>query len=128
MKISETVEFLHEVGGVTIRLTLQQAGRDLLVFLTGGDAPHVGSVIAAAPRPSLRGVGMSATSNVINRNGHYDEVPGRRVAERLAASLNDYVVCACGIHVDGATSDEIDKVLDCCDRLAEQAENYLLKK
>lgn len=26
MKISETVEFLHEVGGVTIRLTLQQAG------------------------------------------------------------------------------------------------------
>ena len=35
MKISETVEFLHEVGGVTIRLTLQQAGRDLLVLLTG---------------------------------------------------------------------------------------------
>lgn len=26
MKISETVEFLHEVGGVTIRLMLQQAG------------------------------------------------------------------------------------------------------
>lgn len=41
MKISETVEFLHEVGGVTIRLTLQQVGRDLLVLLTGGDAPHV---------------------------------------------------------------------------------------
>ena len=92
MKISETVEFLHEVGGVTIRLTLQQVGRDLLVLLTGGgDAPHVGSVIAAAPRPSLRGVGMSATSNVINRSGHYDEVPGRRVAERLAASLNAYL-------------------------------------
>lgn len=34
MKISEKVEFLHEVGGVTIRLTLQQAGRDLLVLLT----------------------------------------------------------------------------------------------
>ena len=30
MKISETVEFLHEVGGVTIRLTLQQAGIFLL--------------------------------------------------------------------------------------------------
>ena len=90
MKISETVEFLHEVGGVTIRLT-PSAGRDLLVVLTGGDAPHVDSVIAAAPRPSLRGVGMSATSNVINRNGHYDEVPGRRVAERLAASLNAYL-------------------------------------
>ena len=91
MKISETVEFLHEVGGVMIRLTLQQVGRDLLVLLTGGDAPHVGSVIAAAPRPSLRGVGMSATSNVINRSGHCDEVPGRRVAERLAASLNAYL-------------------------------------
>lgn len=34
MKISETGEFLHEVGGVTIRLMLQQAGRDLLVLLT----------------------------------------------------------------------------------------------
>ena len=34
MKISDTVEFLHEVGGVTIRLMLQQAGRDLLVLLT----------------------------------------------------------------------------------------------
>lgn len=94
MKISETVEFLHEVGGVMIRLTLQQVGRDLLVLLTGGDAPHVGSVIAAAPRPSLRGGGMSATSNVINRSGHYDEVPGRRVAERLAASLNAYLTAA----------------------------------
>lgn len=94
MKISETVEFLHEVGGVMIRLTLQQVSRDLLVLLTGGDAPHVGSVIAAAPHPSLRGVGMSATSNVINRSGHYDEVPGRRVAERLAASLNAYLTAA----------------------------------
>ncbi len=34
---------------------------------------------------------MSATSNVINRSGHYDEVPGRRVAECLAASLNAYL-------------------------------------
>ena len=91
MKISKTVEFLHEGGGVTIRLTLQQTGRDLLVLLTGGDAPHVGSVIAAAPRLSLRGDGISATSCIINRSGHYDEVPGRRVAERLAASLNAYL-------------------------------------
>ncbi len=31
MKISEPVEFLREVGGGTIRLTLLQAGRDLLI-------------------------------------------------------------------------------------------------
>lgn len=64
MKISETVEFLHEVGGVMIRLTLQQVGRDLLVLLTGGDAPHVGSVIAAAPRVSEEsGCPLRATSS-----------------------------------------------------------------
>lgn len=32
MKISETVEFLHEVGGVTIRLTLQQRPAGIFWF------------------------------------------------------------------------------------------------
>ena len=127
MKINAPVVFSRETNDVTIRLTLQQAGPDLLILLTGGESPHIGSVIAATPRSSLRGTGTSATSSVVNRSGHYDEVPGRRVAERLAATLNTYVVCVCGIHVDEATPEVINNILSCCDLLAVQAQNYLLQ-
>lgn len=53
MEINAPVVFSRETNDVTIRLTLQQAGPDLLILLTGGKSPHIGSVIAATPRPSL---------------------------------------------------------------------------
>ncbi len=126
MKIPDSAAFTRAAGGVVITLSVQRAGRDLLLLLAGGDEPHIGSVVAASPRASRTGIGLSATSSVINRPGHCDEIPARRLAERLAASLNTHVVCACGIHVDQAGEDTIRKILACCESLAQEAEHALM--
>lgn len=119
------VVFERESAGGLLRLTLQRAGDDVLLLLTGGEAPHIGSVVAASPRPSLTGVGTAATSSVINRLGHYDEIPARRCAETLAAALGVEVVCACGIHTEHAGRAVIDSILAACDGLARDAQLFL---
>jgi len=126
MKSPDSAVFTRAAGGVVITLTVQRTGRDLLLLLAGGDEPHIGSVVAASPRASRSGIGLSATSSVINRPGHCDEIPARRLAEKLAASLNTHVVCACGIHVDQASDDTIRNILACCEALEQEAEHALL--
>jgi len=88
---------------------------DGLVLAVGGGHTHVGTVILAEPRESLKKDGsFSATSSVINPVGHLDEVPLRREAERLAADLRIRVCLAGGIHMDSITPEQISQVQADC--------------
>lgn len=97
--------FEHPIG--TLAVSVQHLGAHLVVCISGGDSPHIGSVVLAEPRPSLSGAGMSATSSVLNRIGHKDEAIARGIAERLTAHLDTVVCCVCGIHKDDARADDI---------------------
>ena len=93
-------------------VTVMQNG---VVVVVGGGLTHVGTVILAEPRESLRGDGSwSATSSVINPLGHLDERPLRREAEKLAAKLRLRVAVAGGIHLDEISSEDIDGVMEDC--------------
>lgn len=88
---------------------------DGLVLAVGGGHTHVGTVILAEPRESLKKDGTySSTSSVINPVGHLDEVPLRREAERLAADLRIRVCLAGGIHLDNISPEEISQVQSDC--------------
>lgn len=87
--------------------TVTAAGDDCTVVVQGGSAPHVGCAVLAVPRPSLTGSGMSATVSCLNRTGHMDDAFAAAVAKRVAAARECVVACACGIHIDGATPDEL---------------------
>ena len=114
--------FEHPIGALS--LGVQHLGAHLLVSISGGDAPHIGSVVLATPRPSLSGSGMSATSSILNRIGHKDEIVARGVAETLAAQLDTVVCCVCGIHKDDATADDI----TACANLDELLSTFLLER
>ena len=80
----------------------------VVLQLYGGTHEHVGSVTVSVPRPSLMDKDRtSVTSSVINLPSHKEELVGRPAAERLAIALDRPVVCVAGIHVDGATDDEL---------------------
>ena len=65
-KIS-TPDFDIEAGAAKI-------GEDILLYIQGGDKPHIGCTVMAVPRPSLSGNGeRSVTSSVMNLTGHKDE-------------------------------------------------------
>ena len=104
-------------------------GDDLLVAISGGDTPHIGSVAVALPRPSLRNRrAMSATSSVYNLPGHKDQVIAQRVSEVLSARLNRTVVVVAGFHLDGIGEQGIKKVVENAERLAKKIHASLKKK
>jgi len=87
--------------------TLTNGGGVLQLY--GGTHEHVGSVTVSLPRPSLMDSNRtSVTSSVINLPSHKEELVGRPAAERLAVALQMPVVCVSGIHVDGATNEELE--------------------
>jgi len=94
-------------------------GADLLVILSGGDSPHIGSIAVALPRPSLADAEkISSTSSVYNFVGHKDQAIAQRVSEGLSAELNRHVVVVAGFHVDAISTEGIAQVVENCEGLA----------
>lgn len=103
-------------------------GSDLLVVISGGDRPHIGSVAVAMPRPSLQNRAlMSATSSVYNLPGHKDQVIAQHVAEELSSKLNRTVVVTAGFHVDAISGKGIENVRANAARLAQRIQVSLKK-
>lgn len=102
-------------------LRAQQIGDDLQILMWGGSRPHIGCVVLASPRPSLRGDGQrSSTSSVINRSGHKDEQICRTVAEQVAVATGRTVVCSGGFHVDGIQKSQIQEVQEAVQRVTRE--------
>lgn len=95
----------------------------LVLGLFGGEKTHVGTVVLSVPRPSLSDPAqVSCTSSVLNLVGHKEEDLLRPLAEEAARRLRRPVVAVAGIHVDGATKEQIGELCG----LANQAWNDVL--
>lgn len=116
--------WVYEHTIAALDVTLEHLGTQLVVCVSGGSAPHIGSITLASPRPSLTGAGTSATSSVLNLPGHKDEAIGRPLAELLAARLDTTVCCICGIHIDDATPEDIAS----CETLGHDIATFLIEE
>jgi len=86
-------------------------GLDLLVYIWGGEAPHIGAVAMATPRPSLADASVtSSTASVFTYVGHKEDGLAKEMAERLSAALGAKVVVTAGIHWDGLDRAAIEQV------------------
>ncbi len=84
-----------ELGGITC-------------YLYGGEAPHVGGVALAAPGPLLGGRQLSrADVWDVTVPGHKDAEAARGVARRLAIACRQAASVTVGIHVEGATQEDL---------------------
>lgn len=113
--------FTAKLSRGELRLAVIPMGEDLLLALSGGDAPHIGTALLSLPRESLAGPGRSATSSILNVPGHMDDIPARRIAERFARERGVRIACVCGIHFDAATPELLQEILDASDALAQKA-------
>ena len=85
--------------GLRVRLRVERMGDDLCIMISGGDAPHIGSVAIAEPRESLRRDGSrSATVSTFNFVGHKDDEIANAAAHAVAAQANCRTVVLCGLH------------------------------
>ncbi len=90
-------------------------GPDVFVYIWGGERPHIGSVAAAQPRPSLADPSMkSATASVLTYVGHKEDEIAKEAAETLAARLDTNVVVTAGIHWDDLPADGVRTIVERC--------------
>jgi hypothetical protein len=112
----------------TVHAEVRLLGADVLVILSGGTKPHIGSIAAAHTRPSLTDEKIvSSTSSVYNFLGHKDHVIAQRVAEMLSSRLDRNVVAVAGFHIDKITQEGISRVVENCDELAKEIYNEIVK-
>lgn len=112
------VEIESKAAGSKLKVSAGKIGKDILICLEGGSAPHIGCVVQAVPRPSLTGDGSnSATASVLNLIGHKDEFLCRKLAELICSKTGCVTVCTGGFHLDGISVKQIDEVLRVVDKI-----------
>lgn len=96
-------------------------GPDILVYVWGGERPHIGAVAAAQPRPSLADPeATSATASVLTYVGHKEDDVAKHMAEAIAARCNTNVVVTAGIHWDDLPADGVRTVIERCREITEK--------
>ena len=103
-----------------ISVELKRYGLDWMVQITGGCAPHIGSV----------SVGTFADGEVHHRKillpSHRDDVIGERLAESLTNELRSTVCVVCGIHYDMPGKEGLRQIVDCTERLLQEIQHRLV--
>ncbi|MBQ7746767.1 MAG: hypothetical protein IJT92_04895 [Spirochaetia bacterium] len=102
------IELTHGEGRYSIRLrALETGGNGLVVFLTGGEKPHLGGVSLAAPPYA----GASELSHCdtwdLTLPGHKDKELARSIARQIFLAVGEPVSVNVGIHIDNASEEEI---------------------
>jgi gallate decarboxylase subunit D len=95
-------------GKYKVWLQRQDIGADIVFFLGGGQRSHVGGVVIAEP---------GKKTDAIRSTGHYDDVVLKPIAEAAAKKYKTKVVAVGGVHVDHATKQEINLLVENCKRL-----------
>ena len=99
-----------EDGIYSVQATLTLLDEGACVYLFGGQT-HIGAVVLALPRESLRRDGsISCTSSVLNVLGHQDELVARPCAERLCRESGQPVTVTAGLHLERASAQEIERL------------------
>ncbi len=101
----EQLVFRRDALGFPINVALSGCGNDTLVKITGGCAPHIGSVSVAytdSGEPVLRTLLLP---------GHRDDVVSDMFAEALSKKLGATVTVVCGIHYEEPGKDGLELIL-----------------
>ena len=98
-----------------VHLMTRPVGNDLVVFITNEQA-HVGAVAVAEYSAGEN----RASTSVITRLGHKDDLIAYMAAHVLCRRLKKPVCAIAGIHLDDITVEEIDQVTRNCGTLVDR--------
>ena len=122
-----SVKIEKEIAGIRLNACAGKIGEDVLICLEGGNAPHIGCVVQAVPRPSLTGDGTtSATASVLNLTGHKDEFLCRKLAEQVCSMADVVTVCTGGVHLDHIKEKQIRELMCAMDEIGKEIAERLL--
>lgn len=85
-----------------------EIGKDIIYLLGGGEQAHIGGVVICEP---------GKPPHSIRLEDHYDYVVLEMIAETLCNKHDCTVVLLGGIHIDNATKNDIDLIIENCRRI-----------
>ncbi len=92
-----------------VKLQQIQLGNDILLILTGGEQPHIGATITKAPNQDIQ---MQKIGT------HHDHIVLEPLTLKAAEKHpNNTIVATGGIHIDNATSKDIETIIQNCKEL-----------
>ncbi len=99
-------------GSLRVSVSAIVSTNGVILYLFGGDLPHIGGVAVGVPRPSSRDPKrVTANVSVISIVGHKDDELARPIADRVTRALNRISVVVTGIHVDNASQKDLEAVV-----------------
>ncbi len=102
-------------GRYTVTLKCHKIGKDRLVIITGGEEEHIGSATLIESKGHLQ---------TMIKKGHKDHIVSEKMANIIYDTIEKDLLVVCGIHIDDASKEEIDILVDnaqaCVDRLLSQ--------
>ncbi|AEB06248.1 NUDIX hydrolase [Coriobacterium glomerans PW2] len=101
-------------------ITVTPAG--IAVVACSSGHAHIGATAQAIPRPEAD---RSATVSILAVPCHRDEIPAHDIASSLATRFRVPVVASCGLHIDNATGEDIDRLLAATQDLIHEIADYI---
>ena len=98
----------------------------MVLVVGGGTRPHIGSVAVAISHASLKDPNkLTASASVIAVPGHKEDQLAREAALKLSRMLKTTVAVSVGLHVDNATPQEIELLVNNFNQLVDQVATEL---
>ena len=95
-------------GKYKVWLEEKKIGEDRIYILGGGERNHIGGVVICE---------LDKDPQVLRLEGHYDDVVLKPIAEAACMKYKTKVVAVGGVHIDNATKQEIEKLVENCKEL-----------
>lgn len=103
-----------------IQADVQFINQDLLIILTGGNVPHIGTV-TTMEAGTIENFQFSSHSG----RKHKDDVLSRIILKKISEHFSGHCVVLCGVHVDHITKQEIVDASKLVSALAEDISDWL---
>ena len=117
MQGMQTTTLTHGEGAFALEAQVTVMAGGIVVTVCSPAHAHVGATAQAIPRPEE---GRTATVSILSVPCHRDEVPAHDLAAALATRYRVPAVASCGLHVDDASQDDIDRLLRGVDELTDE--------
>lgn len=117
------ITFSQTKGRLTLNAEVQFIGQDVLIVLSGGNVPHIGTISSIGQNAPRQVYAFPSHSGRL----HKDDV----LAETFITNLQSYypgnLVILSGFHQDGILLEEIQQVIEMANELSHQVRTYLAK-
>ena len=96
-------------GKFTLHAVLTVTPRGVIVYACSPEYAHLGATAQAIPRPEE---GRTATVSILSVPCHRDEIPAHDICAALATKFKMPCTASTGFHVEQASKDDLQTVLD----------------